>query len=413
MRATARLASLIQTKKAFLLAILSLAIGAAGQNNFVYTDDGSFPNTVSAFRVNSDGSLTLIPGSPFLTGGNGGASDVNPGKVTVTTVTRKHASFLYAGNNSDATISAFRIVRATGQLIAVADSPFASGTPNPSLNFSLATSPNGRFLFATDEVSTVVHVFAIHGDGALEETPGSPFALGAFSEGLKVSPNGRFLVVGLKSINAVGVFVINREGELKAAPGSPFPASGAATAVDVTCSNDRVFASDAGLSVIDAYRMAENGSLTPIAGSPFASGGTSTINAFTLSPNDELLFTSNLFNDSVSSLAVDSNGSLQPVPGSPFGGDGFLGGSATTRAGEFLYVAVVDESAVDGWRIGSGGSLTPVPGNPAFTGQPGFDIVSLTTFPAAKCQGDDEGDDEGNDPQASRKGVEGRRRLRD
>jgi len=399
MKATARLASLIQLRKAFLFAILSLAMGAAGQNNFVYTNDGSFPNTVSAFRVNSDGRLTHIPGSPFLTGGNGGSSDVDPGNVTTTA--RIDGSFLYAGNNSDATISAFRILRATGQLIAVSDSPFASGTPYPNLNFSLATSPNGRFLFATDEASTVVHVFAIHGDGALKETPGSPFDVGAFSEGLKVSPNGRFLVVGLKSISAVGVFVINREGELTAAPGSPFPASGAATAVDVTCSNDRVFASDAGLSVIDVYRMAEDGSLTPIAGSPFASGGTSTINAFTLSPNDEFLFTSNLFNDSVSSLAVDSNGALQPVPGSPFGGDGFLGGSTTTRAGQFLYVAVVDEAAVDGWRIGAGGSLAPVPGNPFFTGQPGFDILSLTTFPAAKCQSDDEG----NDQQESRNRV--------
>ena len=171
--------------------------GAAGQNNFVYTNDGSVPNTVSAFRVNSDGSLTLIAGSAFLTGGNGVSTDVNPGKIT--TATREEASFLYAGNNSDATISAFRIVRATGQLIAVPDSPFASGMPIPLLNFSLATSPNGRFLFATDEVSTVVHVFAIHGDGALEETHGSPFALGAFSEGLKVSPNGKFLVVGLSS----------------------------------------------------------------------------------------------------------------------------------------------------------------------------------------------------------------------
>jgi 6-phosphogluconolactonase len=397
MKATARLASLIQMKKAFLLAILSLPMGAAGQNNFIYTNDGSVPNTVSAFRVNSDGSLRLIPGSPFLTGGNGVSTDVNPGKVTTTT--REDASFVYAGNNSDATISAFRIVRATGQLIAVPDSPFASGTPIPLLNFSLAASPNGRFLFATDEVSTVVHVFAIHRDGALEETPSSPFDVGAFSEGLKVSPNGRFLVVGLSSINAVGVFVINRKGELKAAPGSPFPASGAVTDVDVTCSNDRVFASDAGLSVIDAYRMAENGGLTPIAGSPFASGGTSTINAFSLSPNDEHLFASNLFDDTVSSLAVNSNGSLQPVPGSPFedngfGGLGFLGGSATTRAGEFLYVAVVDEAAVVGWRIGPGGSLTPVPGNPFFTGQPGFDVLSLTTFPAAKCQGDDEDNDQ-------------------
>jgi hypothetical protein len=211
---------------------------------------------------------------------------------------------------------------------------------------------------------------------------------------LKVSPNGRFLVIGLKSINAVGVFAISPAGDLKAVPGSPFLASGAATAVDVACDNNRVFASNAGLSVIDAYHMAADGSLTPVAGSPFPSGGTSTINAFTLSPNNLNLFTSNLFNDSVSSLAVHTNGSLQPVPGSPFGADGFAGGSATTRAGGFLYVAVVDEAAVDGWRLGPGGTLTPVPGHPFFTGQPGFDVLSLTTFPAPRCQSRDEDDDD-------------------
>lgn len=378
-------------KNACISLIFLFALSSIGQQtNFVYTNDGATPtNTVSAFRVNPDGSLTLIPGSPFATGGNGGSSDVNAGKIT--TATREHSSFLYAANNFDATISAFRINRQTGNLTSVEGSPFSSGTPNPSSNFSLAAAPDGRMLFATDETSTLVHVFTIREEsGALVELPHSPVDVGARSEGMKVTANGRFLVVGLKSINAVGVFAIGKRGTLTAVPGSPFAASGAATAVDVNCESNRVFVSDAGLSVIDAYRMAPNGQLTPVSGSPFPSSGSSTINALTLSPDNRNLFTANLFNDTVSSLAVQRNGSLAPIAGSPFQADDFVGAIAATRNGAFLYASSVDESAVDGWSIGLGGVLTPVPGHPFFTGAPGFFVQSLTTFPAPSCQGDDD-----------------------
>jgi 6-phosphogluconolactonase (cycloisomerase 2 family) len=379
-----------------LTTLFLISISLAGQNNFVYTNDSAFPNTVSAFRVNSNGSLALIPGSPFPAGGNGGGSDVNAGKIT--TATRSRSSFLYAGNNSDATVSAFRIDSTTGHLTPVAGSPFPAGTPHPSLNFSLASSPNGRFLFVTDEVSMVVRVFSIRHDGELVEQPGSPFNVGALSEGLKVSPNGRFLVVGLKSINAVGVFAIDHNGDLTAVSGSPFPASGAATAVDIDCESELAFASNAGLHVIDSYHMDEDGRLTPVSGSPFPSGGTSTINAFTL--NDQHLFASNLFNGTVSSLAISENGSLQAVPGSPFSdADSFVGGIAATRSGRLLYASLVTEAAVAGWSISANGALTLVPGGPFFTGRPGQFVLSLTTFPAPTCrrnQDDDDDHEQGN-----------------
>jgi 6-phosphogluconolactonase (cycloisomerase 2 family) len=377
-------------RKILFFAVFCISVNVLAQSNFVYTNDSGFPkNTVSAFRVNADGSLTLLAGSPFATGGSGGGTDVNAGKIT--TATRGGASFLYAANNQDGTISAFRIDRITGQLVVVAGSPFPAGTPSSSANFSLAASPHGKFLFSTDEASTLVRAFAIeHRTGALTEIPGSPFNVGAFSEGLKVTPNGRFLVIGLKSIDAVGVFAISEDGALSQVPGSPFLASGAATAVDVNCASNRVFVSDAGLSTIDVYRMSRSGTLTMVPGSPFPSGGSSTINALTLSADNRFLFTSDLFNDAVSSLAVSRNGALQSVPGSPFAGDGFMGAIASTRAGDFVFASVVDESAVDGWKVGQDGTLTPVPGHPFFTGAPGFFVQALTTFPAPRCRREDD-----------------------
>jgi len=57
---------------AFLLALLlSYTSSALAQGNFVYINDNVFggPNTVSAYSVGADCTLTPIPGSPFLTGG--------------------------------------------------------------------------------------------------------------------------------------------------------------------------------------------------------------------------------------------------------------------------------------------------------------------------------------------------------
>ena len=382
-------------RKILLFAILSVSLNALAQPNFVYTNDSGFPkNTVSAFHVNADGSLTLLAGSPFATGGSGGGSDVNAGKIT--TARKGGKSFLYAANNQDGTVSAFRIDPDTGQLTVVAGSPFTAGTPSGTTNFSLAASPHGEFLFSTDEASTLVHAFAIQREtGALLEVPGSPFNVGAFSEGMKVSPNGRFLVIGLKSIDAVGVFAISETGDLTQVPGSPSPASGLATAVDINCANNRVFVSNAGLSVIDVFRMSLNGSLTVVPGSPFPSGATITVNALTLSADNRHLFTSDLFDQAVSSLTVGGNGALTGVPGSPFAGDGFMGAIASTRAGDFVFASVVDESAVDGWRVNPDGTLTQVPGHPFFTGAAGFFVQALTTFPAPRCQ--EEEDDQGED----------------
>ena len=305
------------------------------QRNIVYTNDNVSPNTASAFTVNSDGSLTLIPGSPFLTGGNGNAGDVDPESITTATIGRK--SFLYVGNGADSTISAFFINRNTGGIELVGP-PFPAGNAFGRATYSLATSPNGSFLFATDEFDTTIHVFRISGaTGALSEVPGSPFSTGAQTEGLKVTANGQFLLAGLKSTNSVGVFSISSTGALAPVPGSPFAASGEAAAVTVNCAGTFAFVSDAGSSSVDAYAMAVDGSLIPVAGSPFPSGGTSTINALTLTPNSNNLLTSDVFNSQVSSLAVAQDGSLQPVPGSPFAADDWVGSIATTRAGDFVY----------------------------------------------------------------------------
>jgi 6-phosphogluconolactonase len=371
-------------KAYFVCPLLLFAITAFAQNNFVYTNDNFSPNTVSVFKViPSNGALTLIPGSPFLTGGNGGAHDVGP--QTITTATLGSKNFLYAANAGSGTISAFSIDPRTGNLTAVPGSPFTVAAANSGNTLSLGASPDGHFLFEVDESSTLIRTFNVAPSGAIAEASGSPFDSGAFPEGVKVSANGKFLLVGLKSMDAVGVYAIDANGGLTPVFGSPFLTNGAATAVDSNCASNRVFVASAGSDLVDAFVMAADGSLTPVAGSPFPSGGTSTINALTLTPSNQNLLTSDVFDSAVSSLAVRHDGSLQPVPGSPFPATDWVGSIATTRSGKFVYTSLFTRAAVDGWMIMTDGTLRPVPGRPFSTGQAGAGVQALTTFPAPSC----------------------------
>ncbi len=372
-------------KKAyFVCPLLLFAITALAQNNFVYTNDNFSPNTVSVFKVSpSNGALTLIPGSPFLTGGDGGAHDVGPQTITSATLGTK--SFLYAANAGSGTISAFAIDPKTGNLTAVPGSPFTVAAANSANTLSLGASPDGHFLFQVDESSTLIHTFNISSAGALIEAAGSPLDSGAFPEGVKVTANGKFLLVGLKSTDAIGVYAIDANGGLTPVFGSPFLTNGAAAAVDSNCASNRVFVASAGSDLVDAFVMAADGSLTPVAGSPFPSGGTSTINALTLTPGNQDLLTPDTFNSAVSSLALGTDGSLQPVTGSPFAATDWVGSIATTRSGKFVYTSLFTRAAVDGWMIMTDGTLRPVPGRPFTTGQAGAGVQALTTFPAPSC----------------------------
>src|SRR2546422_4000697 len=145
--------------------LLALAVGLAmprarmpgpaqleGPIGFLYINEGTTDrtksasdNVVSGLAAFADGSLVVLPGSPWFTGGRGPAGPV----------------FVAA----------------------------------PRLGIcGLAAS---RRLFVADQGSDDVAVLAIGGDGSLSPIPGSPFPSGGFEpQGLALTPDGRFLFVG-------------------------------------------------------------------------------------------------------------------------------------------------------------------------------------------------------------------------
>ncbi len=370
-----------------LLLLVFSAAYLVAQGTFVYTNNDRTPNSVSAFSAAANGALAPVPGSPFLTGGNGGFGGFFAADRITTAVVK---DFLYVANGGTNNVSAFSINPVTGALTAIPGSPFATGGSAGS-GISLATTPDDKFLIATNSGSVNVTVFNIAANGALSPVPGSPFPAGTGgpTDGIKVTPDGKFLAVARVTTNSVSMFSISALGGLTAVPGSPFGAggTGGAAGIDCNCASNHLFIGEAtsGSTIVSVQSIALNGALSPVAGSPFIGPGSNS-NVVVLNPDDSRLFVSNQASNTVTVFTVAATGALTLVPGSPFPAPGSLApsGMATNQAGTFLYTAAVNNE-INGFSIAPSGALTSVPGSPFSNGFSGFGLLSLAVFPGKNC----------------------------
>ncbi len=192
---------------------------------------------LSAYSISrSDGSLAAVPGSPFALGQTPTNVAVAPAGnfVYVSTLTSVSTptSFVYAF-----------AVQSNGSLTAVPGSPFA--TVNWAQ--TLAVDPQGKFLYVSSspETSTAsvsqVDAFSISADGALTPVPGTPFtepnsqfcANGAWD--MAIHPSGNFLLLPNLCEGTVIYRIDRASGTLTLVPGSPFapPGPGFAATGDV------------------------------------------------------------------------------------------------------------------------------------------------------------------------------------
>lgn len=408
-----------------LLGFAMLTASAHAQSTFVYTNNENITaNTVSAFVVGVGGTLTMVPGSPFLTGGVGGAAGFYASHRIIT-VTKSTGNFLYASNGGASTanpgsndISAFSINTANGFLTPLG-LPVSSGASGPN-DISLAATPNGQFLYSGNSgFSGTISGFSVGSNGALTLLPGFPISVNGAPDGMTVSPDGKFLAVALSLVNTVAMFSISATGALTPVAGSPFPGGAGGTNTDVTinCASNLLFTGNSH-PLVTVYTINSNGTLTQIAGSPFTIGGSDS-NVGVLSPDDRFLFVSNQSGNTITSLNVGAGGSLTQVTGSPFPNPSgnTPAGMATNQAGTLLYAAngafgSGPSNVVTGFSIASNGALSPVPGSPFATGIPRLSgaLSSLTVFPAKAC-GCKEEDDEDKGGEQGGDGHEGHLRF--
>jgi 6-phosphogluconolactonase (cycloisomerase 2 family) len=218
-------------------------------------------NSISGFRVtDTAGHLAELPGSPF-------ATQTNPQALVVTsfgTSSTNITNFVYVANGTLGTISGFKI-NADGSLTELAGSPFAAGT-----NISaLAPRFGGGFLLASDTGANKVLGFKFQDTGALTAFTGTGIAAGTQPGRIVFGFNDFVYVVNQGSNNVSGYKFDFATTSLTAIAGSPFSAGSNPVTLGFTRSS-QLYVANQGSSDVSAFTMDINsGALTPISGSPF------------------------------------------------------------------------------------------------------------------------------------------------
>ncbi len=123
--------------------------------------NNDFPSSVSIFQVASDGLLTAAPGSPNPTGGNPLGVAFSP-----------NGTLLAVTNRGNDTVSMFR-VESDGSLTVISV-PFSTGeAPN-----DVAFNSKGTLLAVANFGDQNVSIFRVSPDGILIKVAGSPFLTG-------------------------------------------------------------------------------------------------------------------------------------------------------------------------------------------------------------------------------------------
>lgn len=362
---------------------------AFAQSEFVYVNNGtSGTNSVSAFSMSASGAITEIAGSPFsTTGGSGFVS--SPILVA--------GGFLYVGNSNSLNISAFSIDSVTGRLSAVPNSPFPVEGVSYGTIMTLATTPDMRFLMASNVTPGTITVFRIGNDGSLAPIANPPFHVGEAIYDMKVSPNGKFLAAALNSRNWIVMLEIASDGTLSAVPGSPFSNNhdfSFANSLEFNCDGTTLFVGNArfGPPQIDVFKVAGNGALSLVPGSPFTTAAGTDSAQVLLGQNNQYLFVANFESSTLTVFKVVPDSAPSAVSDKPFKvRDTYPASLAQNKAGTILLSGNFGRNqtriSFSVFAIGKEGELTPIPGSPFVMGEFSYlnRSVSMATYPAGDC----------------------------
>jgi 6-phosphogluconolactonase (cycloisomerase 2 family) len=174
-------------------------------------------DSIAVFRINDDGSLTHVDGSPFPSRGSNPVSVGLAGNILC--VVNKDQDPDHPG----VILPNYTTLRVTeeGRLLPIPNSiVFTDAGASPS---QALTVPAARLLFGADFMGGLLRSFQIHHNGRLmpveaQPLPPSEFAgtgQNPFPLGLSVHPKRPLLYVGFVTINRMGVYQFTREGRLQ------------------------------------------------------------------------------------------------------------------------------------------------------------------------------------------------------
>ena len=194
-----------------------VSVHPAGHFVYATSSPSSSSTDISAFAVQSDGSLKAVPGSPFAIGSG------TSGAITIDS-TGKYLYTAAASSGNRGAVAAFIIDQTNGALTPVPGSPFLTPTYAGCTQFcsvepsDLQTDASGRFLYGAQNIQDSIVGFKIDTTtGSLANLPGSPYAEGTFdtdgtpkdATALSVDASGKFIYVADDEGNDFSIFKRN------------------------------------------------------------------------------------------------------------------------------------------------------------------------------------------------------------
>ena len=287
------------------------SIAVSRDFKFLYAADFGL-NQISAFSVNSDGSLSPLLGTPFPAGN---------GPVSV--VTHPTADFLYVSNQGSGEVMVFIIdpQLTNSSSVAIGNAPL----------FGTMTSDGTRFYQTVSSLAQISGFSVSASNGSLTPINGSPFSTGFFPRTITIDPAGKFLYATISSsfmgtsTSVYGYAIDAASGGLTAIPGSPFTAGENPVSAAVDVSGRFLFvannANTANGNSVSAFSIdPDTGALTSVPGSPFAA---SPFPLFVASdPSGQYVYVGLGSSPGIAAFVTDqSTGALTPMAGSPFPGN--------------------------------------------------------------------------------------------
>jgi 6-phosphogluconolactonase len=170
------------------LSPINMKVSPSG--TFLYVTVTGSPGFIEAFSLNQ-GIPSVVPGSPFFTGAGPYGLAIAPG-----------GGFLYVANKLDNSISEFKI-NSDGSLTQFPNSPIGQQFAGP---LALLIDKTAKYLYVANQGASNLAGYSIGSDGALTLLTSSPFGTGAQPSVLAIDPQGKYLFAGNQSTPKVQSF---------------------------------------------------------------------------------------------------------------------------------------------------------------------------------------------------------------
>jgi YVTN family beta-propeller protein len=336
----------------------AITLDPTGQ--FVSVANGS-GNTVNLYRIDqSSGQLSVI--SNLLARSNPAALSYYSDTVEVSVTPR----YAYVGNFDGISINAYSIDASNGSLASIGTPVTTAGKPT-----SLAADRSGSYLYATNDVTDNVSVYAINsGTGALTEISGSPFSIETNPTGpeagpisISLDPSGRFAYVANSTDSLSAYTIDSNTGALTLMADSPITTGDNPSSITVDPTGRFLFSANLDSDDVSIFGINVNTGVPALLGTIAAENAP---NSIAVDPSGRFVYVANVgigsYNISAYSIALTSPSDLLvEIPGSPFSVPNANApfSLSVDPLGEFLYVANQSSQNVTHYTINqSTGALT-------------------------------------------------------